>query len=162
MCVCKNNGSITTAIRPRDQTLSGPRHDHSVTLILSQHASRKGKLIRHLQMWIKITVVTRRDTNLMATVPYFTTMNQPQQVGRTDNKRWRPLCIVCLLLCNDVVTRWEHAASNDIYRYCKNWLERRGTKLNYGNLRYFIRATQEKHDKPRSGQPDLRVQPITR
>jgi len=57
--------------------------------------------------------VTRRDMNLMATVSYFTTMNQPQQVGRTD-KRWRPLCILYLLLCNDVVACWEHAASNDI------------------------------------------------
>ena len=149
VCVCKNNGSITNAIRPRDQSFSGPQHDHSVVLILSQHASRKGKLIRHLQMWTKITV-TRRDMNLMATVRYFTWMNQPQQVGRTDNKRWRPLCIMYLLLCNDVVACWEHAASNDIYRYCKNWLERRGTEVNDGNLRYLIEATQENHDKPRS------------
>jgi len=59
-------------------------------------------------------VVTRRDMNLMATVRCFTRMNQPQQVGRTDNKCWRLLCIVYLLVCNDVVACWAHAASNDI------------------------------------------------
>ena len=79
----------------------------------------------------------------MATARYFTTMNQPQQVGRTDNKRWRPLCIVYLLLRNDAVSCWEHVASNDINT--KKLAGEEGEKnVNYSNLRYFIGATQRK------------------
>ena len=52
VCVCNNNGSSTTAIR---HVTKHPRVLDTVVLIIFHHASRIGKLIRHLQMWIKIT-----------------------------------------------------------------------------------------------------------
>jgi hypothetical protein len=80
----------------------------------------------------------------MVTVRYFTTMNQPQQVGRTDKKQWHRLCIVYLLLCNDVVACWEHAASNDI-----DTVKLAGEERNKGELRQFAAFHWSDSGKPR-------------